>query len=251
MLKYRVFLENYWEAQFDEFNSVDYTMHFTNDKPCNIYLVGIRPRVMIIPESFKVINKKVIKLTFAIQYDLREIEEKTLEILLPRELVGKAILKSEKPYSRFQILDDIGAVFEQLEFTRDKSTEAKAFYVLRNNLFDPDELREINDLEVVYIGQSLKMDKTISPTKRVISHKKIQQVLEKCNRKYIYEEVYILLCSFVQKVSLFLDSHEVDLKNGQNNFELLQKDSQQFDEKSPQFRTNVAEAALIDYFDTR
>ncbi|GAA0875189.1 hypothetical protein GCM10009118_15980 [Wandonia haliotis] len=250
MLKYRVYLENYWETQFDEFNYVDYSQHFTEDKPCNIYMVGIRPRVMIDPRSFEVINSTAIMLTFIIQYDLKEYDEKRIEVKLPREISGTANLVSNKPYSRFQITDNKGDIFEDIELLGDSGIHAKAFYVLRNNLSDEDEIAEINDLEVVYIGQSLKMDKTLSAMKRLGHHQKAQKVLERCNREFIYNEVYILLCSFIQKVDLITDSEELTKVDGQDKLFKAIEESKSLEDET-KFRTDIAEASLIDYFDTK
>lgn len=250
MLKYRVYLENYWEAQFDEFEHVDYTSHFTEDKPCNVYLVGVRPRVMVDPDSLEITGKDEIKLTFVIQYGLREFDEKTVTIKTHRELNGNVQIISDKPHSRFQIVDEIGSILEDDELLKNNSIEAKAFYVLRKHLSNPEEIAEINDFEVVYIGQSLKMDKSLSSIKRLKHHQKVQKVLEKCNSKYIYEEVYIILCSFVQKVSLIALGEEISADGGQEKLSKALADSKKL-ENDKAFRTNVAEAALIDYFDTR
>lgn len=243
-------MENYWETQFDEFEYVDYSKHFTEEKPCNIYMVGIRPRVMIDPKSFEVVSPNSIKLTFIIQYDLKDFDEKEVIVKLPRELRGEASLKTSTPHSRFQIVDEIGELFVDEELHRDSKAQAKAFYVLRKNLTNPEEIAKINDFEVVYIGQSLKMDKTVSAKKRLGHHQKVQKVLERCNREFIYEEVYILLCSFVQKVDLITDSDELTEEGGQYKLQKAIEESKLL-EDDKEFRTDVAEASLIDYFDTK
>ncbi|PZR09992.1 MAG: hypothetical protein DI539_21495 [Flavobacterium psychrophilum] len=249
MLHYRIYLKNYWEAQEDEFSFVNYREHFSEDEPCNIYLVGIRPRVVIDPMYYELLEG-AIKLKFRIQ-NKYSFTETFGTLPLNREVMGNLIIESEEPFSRFLIKDDIGYFAEDKfkELLKKNKAHGKSFYTLRDSMHDCDF--KFNDLELVYIGKSHKMDKKISPVKRLSSHSKMQRILYSCTQKHFDKEVYIILCSFVKKIDLIAfpqsfkaytteDEMKSDLRN---KLEILNANNL--------LTTQIAEASLIDYFDTK
>lgn len=247
MLHLRLYLKNYWESQEDEFSFVKYETHFSSEAPCNIYLVGIRPRVIIDPEYLKV-EGSIIELLFKIQdkYKFKEIKAK---LPLNRPIEGHLIIESTPPYSRFNIRDDKGYHFDKEIYSDKNSIEGKAIYALRQSEFESDI--NFNDLEILYIGKSVKMDKKISPLKRVQNHYKIQKILQKCTNKYFDKEVYILLCSFVKKLDLLAPTEHLQLyKNGTSLIDKLEKDILTLN-ATHELTTQLSEATLIDYFNTR
>lgn len=208
MLHYNIYLKNYWEAQEDEFRFVKYNKHFSEEEPCNIYLVGIRPRVIIDPNFFE-IKGEFVSLKFKIQkeHDFNEVIG-----LLPlwRKVKGTVKIESEFPYSRFNVKDENGYFFDKQhsDFVNDDEIAIKALYALRYSMHKTDI--NFNDLQILYIGKSLKMDKKISPVKRINNHEKIKKILFKCTQKYLDKEVYVILCSYVKKINLMALSEEFE-----------------------------------------
>ena len=246
MVDLKIYLENYYEAQFDELGFVNYNKRF-KDHPCNIYIIGGRPRVIIDPDYLEYDNKKV-ELLFKVQdgYDYRPIKG---HIPLEREVKGKLSIESDFPHSRFNLIDEAGYHFHGTEYQNKKDLKLKAGYALRISLPE-NEWDSVYDLEVYDIGQSLRMNKKISPVVRLKSHNKFQHVLDKCVSNYIDKEVYIILCSFVAKIGLSATGDEV--RQLEDVTEFLQKAQSEGEKikKDTKLITDLAEAALIDYFNT-
>jgi len=247
MLHLDIFLKNYWETQSDEFGYVKYEEHFTEEEPCNIYIIGIRPRVIIDPTSLNQ-NGRQIELKFKIQNKF-EFDEITVIMDLNRDVIGQLLIESEEPYSRFNLKDDNGYFYDKSLYSTKVAIEGKSMYALRQTSHLSTE--KFNDFEVLYIGKSLKMDKVTSPVKRLESHSKFQKILDKCTKKYFDKEVYIILCSFVYKINMVTMSENL---RGVGSWETMKKryrnDLIELNADRP-FVTQVAEAMLIDYFDTR
>jgi hypothetical protein len=249
MLHYNIFLKNFWESQEDEFAYVKYQEHFSTEEPCNIYLVGIRPRVVIDPSFFE-IQEDTIKLKFLIQNKF-SFEDAYVFLRLNRKIEGQFEIETSFPFSRFNFKDDKGYFYEieQEGKLMRKGFKGKSFYALRNLLTEYDT--RINDLELLYIGKSLKMDKSISPVKRLKNHSNVQRILQKCTQEYSDKEVYIILCSFVKKISLLTLSDKLGkFKNHDDMMGKLNKNFQDL-KANNELTTQIAEAALIDHFDTK
>lgn len=248
MLKLRLYLENYTETQDDEMTFTSYDSHFSESSPCNIYIVGSRPRV-IIDNNFCEVENNHIKLLFKVQkgHDFQEIYGK---IPLNRVPSGKIVIESNFPFSRFNLKDDSGYFFDKADYPNNEEVNLKASYALRVAEIDTENFY-FSDLKALYIGKSLKQDKRISPVKRVKSHSRIQAVLNKCVAKYTDQEVYILLCSFVHKVDLIATSEELrEIGNKTKITERIQKDLATLNANT-ELMTQISEAALIDYFNTK
>ncbi len=250
MLHYSVYLENYWEAQKDEFSFVDYEKHFSEEKPCNIYLIGIRPRVRINPNYIKVIDEELIELEFKIQKE-DEFEIVIGKLPTNRKINGNVKIESDYPHSRFRLKDEDGYLLNDLYFGQKiDDVNIKSFYALRN-CNDQGINKEYNNLDVLYIGKSLRMDKKVSPKIRLQVHHKLQKILERCNESYIDKEVYIILCSFVNKVNMIATTEELKkIGNGNAILDKLENDNSRL-KNGISLLTTVSEAALIDYFNTR
>ncbi len=250
MLHFNIYLKNYWETQEDEFRFVNYNKHFSEEEPCNIYLVGIRPRVIIDPNYFE-IDGEFVKLKFKIQKE-HNFHEVIGLLPLKREVKGIVRLESEFPYSRFNIKDENGYFFDKQhpDLVNDNEIAVKALYALRYSMHKTD--MNFNDLQILYIGKSLKMDKKISPVKRINNHEKIKKILFKCTQKYLDKEVYVILCSYVKKINLMAMTEEfAEYKNsGKKILEELRKNIEDLN-ATKELTTKVTEAALIDYFDTK
>ena len=93
MLSLRIYLKNYWETQNDELKFVNYEAHFTKTEPCNIYIVGSRPRVIIDTTYCKIVDD-CIELIFKIQegHNYRNIKGR---LKLNRTTKGKVVLVQE------------------------------------------------------------------------------------------------------------------------------------------------------------
>lgn len=250
MLHLNIYLKNYWEAQEDEFKYVNYDEHFSTDEPCNIYLVGIRPRVIIDP-NYIVINEKSVELKFKIQqkHDFKEV----LGLLpLHREVVGEIEIESDFPYSRFNLKDKNGYFFdkEHDRFVNNNQVRVKSLYALRYSSHNSDI--NFNDLELLYIGKSLKMDTKVSPVKRIKNHEKIKNILYNCTQKYLDKEVYVILCSYVKKIDLLATSEEFAIyHNSKENIMADLKKNIEDLNATKELTTQIAEAGLIDYFNTK
>lgn len=248
MLHYNIYLKNYWEAQEDELEYVNYNEHFSKDEPCNIYLIGIRPRVAIEP-SFIEIQDDLVKLKFLIQ-DKFSFNEVYGSLRLNRELKGKLEIETSFPFSRFNLKDDNGYFFEDKkdENLMKKGFRGKTFYALRNSFTE--ETSNIDDLEILYIGKSIRMDLSIPVVKRIKSHNKMQKILNKCTQEYLDKEVYIILCSFVKKITLMTESDKLDrFSSHEDMMKKLGKNIHDLNANN-ELTTQIAEAALIDYFNT-
>ncbi|WP_396196124.1 hypothetical protein [Flavobacterium sp.] len=247
MVDFKIFLENYFEAQDDELEFVNYSEHFI-DAPCNIYIIGCRPRVTI-DKDYLVHNKNEIELLFKVQNEFNFIETKG-KLPLEREVKGDLMLETNFPYSRFNIKDDLGYFFHGSEYQNKKDLKLKASYSLRVSNTDFDKTL-INDFKALYIGQSIKMNKKLSPIKRLKSHSNFQRILSKCVSEYVDKEIYLILCSFVGKVGLSTVPEEL-LKVGDIGSYLRKLNSESNElTNDTKLITDIAEAALIDYFDTR
>jgi len=247
MLHLRIYLENYSEAQDDELDFVDYEKHFTKN-PCNIYIIGSRPRI-VIDEKYLKYNNDEVELLFKIQNEFL-FEEIYSTLKLGRKIVGELKIESVFPHSRFNLKDDIGFFLHGTEYQNKKDLQLKANYALRNSITTID-ISKISDFKALYIGESIKMHKKISPVKRLASHRKFQHVLSKCNSSYVDKEIYIILCSFIGKVDLrAMDTELNAIGDISKIMDKIQRDLSILNANN-QFITNVAEAALIDYFDTK
>lgn len=247
MVDLKIYLENYFEAQDDELEFVNYSNHFKNS-PCNIYIIGSRPRVTI-DKDYLIHNNNEIELLFKVQNQFNFIETKG-KLPLEREVKGNLILETTFPYSRFNIKDDLGYFFHGTEYQNKKDLKLKASYALRFSKTDFDK-NLINDFNALYIGQSIKMNKTLSPIKRLKSHSKLQRVLSKCVNEYVDKEIYIILCSFVGKIGINAKYGELLEVGDISSFILkINRESKELNDNT-KLLTDIAEAALIDYFDTR
>lgn len=244
MLNLTIFLENYWESQSDELEYVNYEAHFSEKAPCNIYIIGSRPRV-VIDEKYLKQSTDEIELLFKVQegFNFKEIYGK---VKLHRPIKGEVKIESEFPHSTFSIKDDNG-FFVDPSYPDQKF---KAFYALRVSNANCDRSL-FSDFKALYIGKSLKMDKTVSAAVRLKSHKKLQMVATKCTTKYVDKEIYFILCSFVGKVDLrAMDTEIKALGTTEKLIEKIRTDNKAL---NPDIKmiTQVAEAALIDYFNTK
>lgn len=251
MLHLNISLKNYWETQEDEFKYVKYENHFSEDEPCNIYLVGIRPRVIIDTNYIKVVENNV-ELKFKIQNGY-EFDDIRALLPLPRKVKGNLVIESNQPYSRFMIRDDDGYftyVGDDIDTSKISGIEGKAMYTLRDAKFD--SRSNFNDLELLYIGKSLRMDKKISAVKRIKNHEKIKRILFNCTQKYFDKEVYIILCSFKEKINLMAPSqHFKDYAGDEKKLlDRLRKNVADLS-ATRELVTQITEAMLIDYFDTK
>lgn len=245
MLTLKIYLKKFWESQSDELEFVNYEKHFTNSEVCNIYIVGSRPRVIIDITYCEVVDNCV-DLIYKIQ-DGHNYKTVKGRLPLNRTIKGKVILESEFPNSRFTLKDDVGYLFDEDDFIKDSNLKIKAGYALRQSQVEED-ISEYTNLNILYIGKSLKMDKTISPVERVKNHKKIQMILDKCNTTYIDKEIYIMLCAYVKKIDLISEIEDL-LKIGDTN-KILEKANKDLEalNATKELITQVGEAGLIDYF---
>jgi hypothetical protein len=246
MLHLRIYLENYFEAQDDELSFVDYEGHFKN-APCNLYIIGCRPRVIIDP-NYLLAKGDSVELLFKIQEDFN-FKEAFGTLKLDRPIVGQLIIESDKPHSRFNLKDENGYFLHGTEYQNKKDLELKANYALRNSETTFDK-KIFTDFKTLYIGESLKMHKKISPVKRLQSHSKFQKILSRCTSKYIDKEIYVFLCSFIGKVDLravFENDNQME-----NRVELVTNAIKKasFFDTDTKLITSIAEASLIDYFNT-
>lgn len=247
MLTLRIYLDKYWETQEDEFDLINFEKHF-DTHPCNIYIVGSRPRVIIDP-NYLDLKGNLVSLKFKVQ-EQYEFRECIGALTLNRSPIGNIKLESEYPYSRFILKDDIGFFFDKEQFSDNPDALLKAEYALRLSNIDAD-FKNLSDFKILYIGQSLKMDKKISPVIRVQNHKNIQRILRKCTTKYTDKEVYIIFCSFIHKIDLITEFENIiKLGGGTKLIEKIQSDISKL-KADTKLITQIAEAALIDYFDTR
>lgn len=244
MLNLTIYLENYWESQSDELGYVNYETHFSEKAPCNIYIIGSRPRV-VIDEKYLKQSTDEIELLFKVQegFNFKEVYGK---VKLQRQIKGEVLIESEFPHSTFRIKDDNG-YFVDPSYSEQKF---KAFYALRNSQVNGDK-RIFTDFKALYIGKSLKMDKKVSAVVRLNSHKKLQMIATKFTTKYIDKEIYFLLCSFIGRVDLrAMDTEIQALGTVEKLLEKIRSDNNAL---NPDLKmvTQVAEAALIDYFNTK
>lgn len=249
MVNLKIYLENYFEAQDDELDFVNYSNHF-KDAPCNIYIIGSRPRITV-DKDYLVYNNSnnEIELLFKIQTGFNFLETKG-KLILDREVKGSLSLETNFPNSRFNIKDDLGYFFHDTEYQSKKDLKLKASYSLRVSKTDFDK-NLINDFNTLYIGQSIKMNKNLSPVKRLKSHSNFQRVLSKCVSEYVDKEIYILLCSFVGKVDLIADADNLREVGNINDFLHKLSNESSILNSNTKLLTDIVEAALIDYFDTR
>ncbi len=167
-----------------------------------------------------------------------------------RQPQGQLQLETKFPFSRFNIKDDIGYLFDKPDYPDKYDVKIKASYALRSAEMEGDT-NFFSDFKVLYIGKSLKMHGIISPVKRIQSHPKIQTILNKCVREYIDKEIYIILCSFVYKIDLLAAMEELQsIGDSDQILQRIRNDLRKLN-KSQELMTHICEAALIDFFNTK
>lgn len=229
-------LEKMLILQQSELEIVNELNFFNANSKCHIYFICRRPRVVIDPKKFKV-TEKYIELTFKIQKE-NEFSELTLKIRI--NLGTTSIeLKSDYPYSSFQILSNGKIVLE-----------GKAILFLQAHLNDPQGTDFLN-LEVLYIGQSYGVDGARTAPDRLKNHSTLQGIYSKAISRNPDSEIWIALASFSQV--------NITVMDGKTQFseEELDRDKVRYKEVNEklnwegineQQKINFTEAALIKYF---
>jgi hypothetical protein len=216
--------------QQDRLNKLEGTP-FGAGSPCHIYLIGRRPRVVIMPESVQFKDGLVIG-EFIIQRGA--ISEK--HGFSTANIFGTEKLKFECPYphSEFKIADAAG---NGLMWGK----VALLVAMLDSNFW------ALLDFEVLYVGQSYGDEGNRSAPDRLQSHSTLQKIYAEAIRLSPDKEIWISLWSFE---TLLLSSFDGMAKTYGTTDE---QDTQHLEKVlntqiTEQQKINFTEAALIRYF---
>jgi hypothetical protein len=157
--------------------------------PCHIYMIGRNPRITIDIASLKM-NSKTFSGKFLVQKENKFLER-------PFEMAhefGDEKLTFESPYPHTVLTarDQNGAIVAR----------HKVPYVVR---MGPQGNWDLNDLEIVYVGQSFGVDGARTAPERLQAHETLQAIYAQTVEKSPDKEVWLLLFSFEDQILLTVD----------------------------------------------
>jgi hypothetical protein len=194
---------------------------------CQIYLVGKRPHISLIPDS---IHMESDALGFQIQYKLGGAQHCTA-VKIPRRLFRSEEVSFEASPSPHRGL-----------ISRNCNGEILGETLLVNfvHLFPTIDSRA-RDLEIIYAGKGLRP----SAYRRLMKHETLQEILAGIHSNEPESEVFILLYHFQYKKNLLLSTSQAEI-NG--NLARLHAERAMTYRPPNEEQISVIEASLITHF---
>jgi hypothetical protein len=220
-------------CQQDDLEHSSLKRAFDDENPCHIYLITLRPRVIIVPEKCE-FNKFNLKLVFKVQNKF-EYEEKELFLKSNEDTTGFKLV-SEFPYTKFYFYKNN----EQILYAK------SSLYYFRHQI----EYNEQMNSELLYIGQSFGKNGNRQSPDRLKSHSTLQNIYSQAIQNNPDKEIWINLLSFKSKLFTSFNGKDKTLKHESNEVEKVSNIMHKFlnnklDEKQI---INFTEASLIKYF---
>ncbi len=233
-----MYLDRIAILQQQNFNLLSKTNYFSKEDPCHIYFVGMRPRISIDIDNFKV-DKKEISFQFKIQDKDRF---KIIPFVIPNDTCTTNIeIKSEYPYTYFDFYFN-----DQLNLQTNAAIYLQ--HLMQHHNSTP---LDCLDLDILYIGQSFGQNGERQAPERLLSHSTLQGIYAEAISKNPDNEIWIALTSFKQ-INLMAFNGRGKYTDGE-----LKKDNDRFSHVfnklnyegiNEQQKINFTEAALIKYF---
>ncbi|MFB3386577.1 hypothetical protein [Flavobacterium sp. LAR06] len=242
MEKYRNFIEysiimhmsKITLCQQDDLNESLFQREYNDESPCHIYFIITRPRITIVPEKCEF--KELIRLTFKIQIGSEFLEREIFLNHPPNENLSNAILKSEYPFSKFQILNNAEEIL---------SVKSSVYYTMHLT-----EHPDFLNAELLYIGQSYGKRGERNAGDRLNQHSTLQKIYSEISQKNPDKEVWLNLLSFKRTMHTSFDGLSGTSIRQKNEIENVSSVMRKFsnNELNEKEIINFTEAALIKYF---
>lgn len=221
-------------CQQDDLNESLIQREYNEESPCHIYFIITRPRITIIPEKCEF--KELIRLTFKIQIGNEFLEQEVFLNHPPNENLSNAVIKSEYPFSSFQILNNGEEVF----------TAKSSVYYTMHLREHPNYL----NAELLYIGQSYGKKGERNAGDRLKQHSTLQKIYSEISQKNPDKEVWLNLLSFERTMHTSFDGLSGTSKKQDNEVQNVSSVMNKFinNELNEKEIINFTEASLIKYF---
>lgn len=208
-------------------------LHLVKEAPFvpHIYIIGSRPRISVVPDSFKFGERYITgRFRKQIQDRFEDIDVLTLNLFGTTELT----MQAEYPFSEFSINDSSGK----------RLSHGQAPVLLAQT--GPHNWEHL-DLEVLYVGQSYGEGGSRDAADRLVNHSTLQNIYSQALRTPD-KEVWLVLMGFETIVLTSFDGRQ---KRTDESDLLDQQHTDRFFSSrgvSERQSINFTEAALIKYF---
>lgn len=221
-------------CQQDDLDKSLIQREYTAESPCHIYFIITRPRITIIPEKCEF--KELIRLVFKIQIGNEFIEKEVFLHHPPNEDLSNAVIKSEYPFSNFQIFNNGEEVL----------TAKSSVYYTMHLREHPDYL----NAELLYIGQSYGKQGERNAGDRLKQHSTLQKIYSEISQTNPDKEVWLNLLSFESTMQTSFDGLSGTSKRQNNDVQNVSTVMHKFinNELNEKEIINFTEAALIKFF---
>lgn len=221
--------------QSDDLKQIANENIFNETEPCHIYIIGTRPRITVIKESF-LCRDDSFDLSFKI-WDRDDGYIFTRKFSNPFE--NKNVeLNTEYPYNIFH-----------LRTHSDCFSIKTASFLGRSTRYEPNN--DFLNIKVLYVGQSYGTEGTRTSPDRLRSHSTLQSILSEASSKNPDQEIWLFLMSFKQLGLMLFDGRnrftEEERKSNRPRTDEFMRKMSKGGITEQQF-INFTEAALIKYF---
>ncbi|UXX77785.1 hypothetical protein N7E81_10425 [Reichenbachiella carrageenanivorans] len=151
----------------------------------NIYFILRRPKICLIPESFKT-QGTLVSMDFEV-WNKRDRLILTSQMNFPM-MQGKISMESEYPFTKFKLVD-----------TQGNSISSRPTSIIGNSNQEIGEFQFLLDYEILYIGKSYGTDGNRNSLDRLVNHETYQQILTDSMNDHPDKEVFVLIGNFAQK----------------------------------------------------
>lgn len=209
-------------------------LHRVKDAPAvpHIYIIGSRPRISIVPDSFQ-FGPQLVTGRFR-----KQIQDRFEDIdVVTRNLFGTTELsmQAEYPFSEFTINGQDG---KRLSWGKAPMLLAQCGYGHWQHL----------DLEVLYVGQSYGEGGSRDAADRLVSHSTLQNIYAEANRKSPDKDIWLVLLSFDTIILTSMDGRGQRTEEADERDRLHRERFFSSQGVSERQSINFTEAALIKYF---
>jgi hypothetical protein len=204
-------------------------------KNANIYLILKRPRITIVPKSLLIKDRHVFgELAVQLPDDLQQFPFSLLGEL-PDEVAS--VRTAGYPHTKLSLLDATGKEIETFPI----------FYLLR---YASEKLDELNQYEVVYVGQAFGAAGERTAVERLSSHSTLQKILADITANEPHMDILLAMYSFgFHRFFFTIDGTTPVLLDEKADDQHRKKVLESQFKRS--MRISLAEAALIRYFEPK
>jgi hypothetical protein len=143
---------------------------------CHIYLLGKRPRLILVRNSIEVDDA----IRFKVEYKLGSVTHQS-SVAIPRSIFGSDEVIFEVSPSNRELV------------TRDSNGDIRGYILLANLVHLMTSVKqEAKDIEIIYVGKGLRR----SAQDRLKNHATLQRILAEINSNEPEAEVFALVYSF-------------------------------------------------------